>query len=47
MVATYYPSLTDEERKFVIDNLYEKQNFEQYIPVINEFLDKLDKRLCR
>lgn len=47
ITATYYPSLTNKEKKIVVDSLYKKQEFKKYIPIIKRFLDKLDKRISK
>ena len=46
MVSTYYPSLSEDEKNFIVKKLYRKQNFKQYFPIIKKFLNKLEKRIC-
>ncbi len=47
MAATFYPQLSNDERKYVVDKLWEKQYFEEYKPIIKDFLGKIENRLCR
>ena len=45
MAKTFYPQLTDEQRDYAVNQLYKRDYFKEYVPIMKTFFDKIEKRI--